>query len=127
MIMKEYFEADYFYDLAKELKKCEVNCEYSAIERTIVDRVYYSLFLSIKKFLISKGYESYDDGQDHHNIRKFIIKKQVFGKESGYVKNKLYELHNIRKHSSYILHPYYDQGITLDDIFNTYEKIVSKL
>ena len=98
-MLTEYFEPIYFYHLAQELHKIKenLNSDDSAIERTIIDRVYYAIFLSYKQFLSKeKGFIPFNNGEDHGKILKFINTEQVFNNKSYNIASDIKEISDFR-------------------------------
>ena len=126
----------YFYHLAKELHdvKDVLESEESAIERTIIDRTYYAIFLSYKRFLSrnkKKKFFPKENGDDHEGILKFITDEEVFANNSFKITDCIREISNYRGHASYVLHgtnPYTELGgMSMEDLFTESEVLLKKI
>lgn len=69
------FESEHFLELAKLLYDDLNDSEYkSALERTIITRIYYSVFLFLREWMKEENYGSLlkNNGEDHSIIPKVI-------------------------------------------------------
>jgi hypothetical protein len=128
-MFNDYFEPIFFYHLAKELEKCEtLNSDFSAIERTIVDRIYYSVYLEYRDYL-EKNYNFFPGDNVHERLGKFIIDNNIFNENSLTVFNKIKKLRTYRNKASYeiVVSQIDSEKMSFQDIFNDSEFLFNQI
>jgi len=124
-----------FYHLAKELHESEnLKSKDVAIERTIIDRIYYSVFLAYRKFLSNNkkfDFVPLRNGGDHKRVIKHIKEKDVFGKESYTISAMIKDMREYRGDASYNLvgtNPFTSLGkMEIEDLFADSEILFKKI
>lgn len=100
--------AQNFLDFAKELieKKDQFECNEVSINRTIVDRLYYTSFLHVRTWIeqnITNNGLKYD-ASDHGNVLHEINKCSDFDYSTSYsINSEMNNLRDYRNDTSYVL------------------------
>lgn len=101
------FESEHFLELAKLLYDGLNDSEYkSALERTIITRIYYSVFLFLREWMKEENYGHLlkNEGKDHSIIPDFIYDNGPCDYQTNHdIANNFKDLKKLRRQCDYYL------------------------
>lgn len=101
------FESKHYLELAKLLYGDLNDSEYkSALERTVITRIYYSVFLFLREWMKeeNKDYLLKNNGDDHKIIPDFIYKYGPHDPQTNHdIANNFKDLKKLRRQCDYFL------------------------
>ena len=101
------FESNHFLELAKLLYDDVNDSEYkSALERTIITRIYYAVFLFLREWMKEENYGCLlkNNGEDHSIIPDFIYNNGPCDNQTNHdIANNFKDLKRLRRQCDYFL------------------------